>query len=333
MVNFLIIRFSSIGDIVLTTPLVRCLKQQVADARIIYLTKKNYVPVLETNPYIDELLILNDKINQTIEQLRELKIDYIIDLHNNLRSGIIKRRLKRISFTINKLNLEKWLMVNLKFNRLPQKHIVDREMETVTPFGVKNDMQGLDFFLQPDTDTIDIAHEMPSAKNGYVAIALGAMHNTKQIPADKITALCNALPQTIILLGGSADAEKAKTIISSSNNNHIFNACGKYNIRQSAYLIQQATVVITPDTGLMHIAAAFKKHIISIWGNTIPAFGMYPYQPGKHSSVFENNALKCRPCSKIGHAKCPKKHFECMNSLDINKLADKTQQIYTASGN
>ena len=93
----------------------------------------------------------------------------------------------------------------------------------------------------------------------------------------------------------------------------VYNACGKFNLNQSASLLKEAVVVFSHDTGLMHIAAAFGKKIYSIWGNTIPEFGMYPYRT--QFVIFENKKLKCRPCSKIGFDSCPKKHFKCMNDV------------------
>ena len=105
----------------------------------------------------------------------------------------------------------------------------------------------------------------------------------------------------------------------------VFNSCGYYNISQSASLIRQATAVLTNDTGLMHVAAAFHKPIVSVWGNTIPGFGMYPYLPGKFKSdsmIAEVKGLSCRPCSKLGFTECPKKHFKCMNQIEVDPVVD-----------
>jgi ADP-heptose:LPS heptosyltransferase len=132
-------------------------------------------------------------------------------------------------------------------------------------------------------------------------------------------------------LGGKEDADVGENIarffekhlLYSSNENElqndlnkraiVFNGCGKFNLNQSASLLKQSLAVFTHDTGLMHIAAAFKKQIFSIWGNTVPEFGMYPYKTP--FSIFENKKLQCRPCSKIGHNKCPLGHFKCMNDV------------------
>ena len=142
--------------------------------------------------------------------------------------------------------------------------------------------------------------------------------------------LCDKINKPIILLGGKEDQVQGQAIYDFFEKNRdtfssqeaikilekktrIFNACGKLTLGQSASLLKQAKIVFTHDTGLMHIAAAFRKQIYSIWGNTSPHFGMYPYQT--KFVIFENNKLTCRPCSKIGFSHCPKGHFKCMNEI------------------
>jgi ADP-heptose:LPS heptosyltransferase len=317
-VKFLIIRFSSIGDIVLTTPVVRNLKQQVEGAEVHYLTKKQYAGMLETNPYIDKVHVLEDSFAELIPELRAEHFHYIIDLHKNLRTGKVKRRLRIQAFSFNKVNWEKLLMVNLKINKLPDVHIVDRYMDTVKLFVDKNDMQGLDYFI-PKQDIVDIGNFPDGFQNGYIAFAIGAQHATKRLPDEKIISICQKINKPIVLLGDKNDATVAQKVVSAIGDN-IYNACGKYNLNQSASIVEQAKLVIAHDTGLMHIAAAFKKKIISVWGNTIPEFGMYPYLSGEGSEIVELKGLKCRPCTKIGFKKCPKKHFKCMNDIDEERI-------------
>jgi ADP-heptose:LPS heptosyltransferase len=326
VVKFLIIRFSSIGDIVLTTPVIRCLKNQVEDAEVHYLTKKAFSSILAYNPYLDKIHFLEDSLGKVIDLLKKEEYDYIIDLHHNLRTSIIKRKMKPMAFSFNKLNIEKWLMVNLKINRLPAKHIVDRYMETVRLFDIKNDGKGLEYFIEP-ADEISKSDLPETHRNGYVAFVIGAKHNTKKLPKEKIASIVRKLELPVILLGGKDDQDEA-AYIQSQTGTLCFNACGKHNMGQSASLVQQANVVITHDTGLMHIAAAFKKKIISVWGNTIPEFGMYPYQPHPDSKMIEVMGLKCRPCSKIGYEACPKKHFRCMNDIDEESLVKLVRKIY-----
>ncbi|MFH1320629.1 MAG: glycosyltransferase family 9 protein [Bacteroidota bacterium] len=325
LTKILIIRFSSIGDIILTTPVIRCIKQQFeGETEIHYLTKKKFASILEANPYITKLHTIEDKVSEVTSSLKGVQFDYVIDLHNNIRSALVKRKLKGLSFTVNKINLRKWLMVNFKINRLPDVHIVDRYMDTLKLFSVKNDCNGLDYFI-PDKEEVDLSSLPESHREGYLGFAIGAKHKTKCLPLDKIISICKKIGKPIVLLGDADDKEKAETIKGSVGNT-IFNACGKYSINQSASLVRQAEKIITHDTGLMHVAAAFKKDIVSVWGNTIPEFGMYPYLTGTGvggmGTIIEIKNLSCRPCSKLGFKKCPKKHFKCMNLIDEEEIVE-----------
>ncbi|MDL2262902.1 glycosyltransferase family 9 protein [Bacteroidales bacterium OttesenSCG-928-I21] len=316
-IKFLIIRFSSIGDIVLTTPVVRCLKQQVKGAVVHYLTKPEYAQILAQNPYIDKIHSLQEYA-KTIDELKNERFDYIIDLHKSLRSLRFKNKLKILDFSFPKLNKEKILITKFKINKLPDVHIVDRYFEAVKLFDVRNDNRGLDFFVGKNNE-IKIQHEFSEIGEKFVVFAIGGQHETKKLPASKIIEICSKINYPILLLGGKDDEATGNMIANQTTK--VYNFCGKYNLQQSASILSQAKVVLTHDTGLMHIAAALKKNVISIWGNTIPQFGMYPYLAGKKSKLFEINDLKCRPCSKIGYGKCPKKHFKCMNLQDADKIS------------
>ncbi|MDA3954554.1 MAG: glycosyltransferase family 9 protein [Bacteroidales bacterium] len=325
-IKFLIIRFSSIGDIVLTTPVVRNLKQQVENVEVHYLTKPQFKSILEGNPNVDKVHILKKSLKETVNELKYEHFDYIIDLHSNIRTARFKNRLKTISFSFDKLNKEKWMLVNFKKNRLPNIHIVDRYIDTLKVFDVKNDQKGLDYFI-PEKDKVDLKSISEDLLTGYVGLVVGAYHNTKKLTKEKIITICKQLNKPIVLLGGPDNKEEGEEIKNAVGNN-IYNTCGAFNINQSASLVQQSSVILTPDTGLMHIASAFKKKIISVWGNTVPEFGMYPYMPHPDSEINEIKDLKCRPCSKIGFSQCPKKHFKCINDLDENYIVNKINQLY-----
>ncbi len=319
MKKILIIRFSSIGDIVLTTPVIRCLKNQLPGCEIHYLTKKSFKGILENNPYIAKVHSFEKKIQEVIPQLKEEQFDFIVDLHNNLRSMQVKKLLNKPSSSFSKLNFQKFILVKFKINKMPLIHIVDRYMKTVEKLGVKNDHKGLDYFI-PKNDEINLSTLPLSHQNGYTGFVIGAKHFTKQLPVEKIIAICKNVNSPIVLLGGKEDNWRAQQIEKAVGTT-IYNACGKYNLNQSASLVKQARNIITHDTGLMHVAAAFKKNILSIWGNTVPAFGFTPYMPGLHSTIVEVKNLSCRPCTKIGYSKCPKGHFKCMMDIDVDAIA------------
>ncbi len=318
--KILVIRFSSIGDIVLTSPIIRCLKQQIPDSEIHFLTKENFSTIVLNNIYIDKVFILKISLNEVLAQLKVEKYDLIIDLHKNIRSLYIKLVLGVKSYSFRKLNFKKWLFVNFKINILPDIHIVDRYFEATKSLNIKNDYNGIDYFIS-EYDQVGINSLPINFHTGFAILVIGGKHFTKQIPDNILIELCKTTKIPLLLLGGNEDREKAEKIRKSADNRDVFNACGLYNINQSASLLELSKLIITPDTGLMHIASAFKIKIISVWGNTVPAFGMYPYLPkGNNSEIIQVKGLKCRPCSKIGFEKCPEKHFDCMNKIEISLL-------------
>jgi ADP-heptose:LPS heptosyltransferase len=227
-------------------------------------------------------------------------------------------RCKSSSFP--KLNVEKFLLVKFGINRLPNLHVVDRYFDAVKALGVVNDNKGLDYF--PSAADAAIAEKLPTSfANKYTAVVCGALQGTKRIPEEKLLNYCNAIRGNIVFVGGPAEAELGARLEGALGNRSI-SFCGKTSIGESAVLLQNANSVLTPDTGMMHLAAAFKKPIAVVWGNTIPAFGMGPYMPDKSNSVYnaEVPGLKCRPCSKIGFNACPKKHFNCMHLQQAEPL-------------
>ena len=324
--KLLIIRFSSIGDIVLATPVIRAVKQQLG-AEVHCLTKRGFRGILDANPYIDKVYAIDSKVSEVMAELKREDYDYVVDLHNNLRSAQVKWGLKARPFSFDKINWEKWLIVNLKVNRLPDLHIVHRYMATVGSLGVKYDGQGLDYFIPPE-DEVDVGNllttnvlaprqEVPR----YIAFVIGAAHNTKRLPTDRIISICRQSALPVLLLGGPGEAEEGRQIADAAGG-QAMNLCGLFNLNQSASVVRQAFKVISHDTGLMHIAAAFGKDILSVWGNTIPEFGMYPFYPDgvSRNATFEVKGLSCRPCSKIGFQECPKGHFRCMQDIPVEAI-------------
>jgi ADP-heptose:LPS heptosyltransferase len=338
--KFLIIRFSSIGDIVLTTPVIRCLKKQVPGAEIHFLTKSTYLPILTSNPYIDKIHYLEQSLQNVITELKRENFDHIIDLHHNLRSMKVKDALKVNSHSYHKLNVRKWIYTSFKWNTLPDIHIVDRYMETVGSFGVQNDGAGLDYFIAKE-DIINETDLPTSHLAGYVGIVIGAALNTKKYPFHHVKKLCEILDHPIVLLGGLEDADEGDRI-AASDKIKIYNACGKFGLNESADLVRKAKLIVTNDTGLMHIAAAYKKPVISLWGNTVPEFGMYPYYGSQFLKRIENDGrdlpyeimetkrLRCRPCSKIGYDSCPLGHFKCMEKIDPQEVLQRIKTRLSA---
>ena len=327
--KILIIRFSSIGDIVLTTPAIRAIKVQMPDSQVHYCTKWQYRSLVEHNPYLDKVHYLKESLSDLVKALKGENYDFVVDLHHNLRTAILKRRLGKPSSSFPKLNLQKWLMVKLKINHLPNEHIVDRYLRTAAPLGIKPDSMGLDYFI-PDEDVVARDWLPEGFRKEYVVYAIGGQKATKKLPFRRMVELLDRMNKPVVLVGGPEDKEVGdklveffthtdasqpyeESLLELGKKTMVFNASGQLNLNQSASIIKGASHVFTHDTGMMHIAAAFRRNIFCIWGNTIPLFGMYPYRT--KFTIFENNKVNCRPCSKIGYDKCPKGHFKCMEDI------------------
>lgn len=305
------------------------------DAEIHYLSKKEFAPVLLSNPNIDKLHLLDDDLEALIKKLKEEQFDFVADLHHNVRTARVKTALGVKSGSFPKKNIEKWVLVNFRVNLMPDESIVARYFEALKPIGIHNDGRGLDYFI-PDHAKITNDDIPTSHWTGYVACVIGGSYFTKKLPVAQWKKFCEAVPFPVILLGGPDDRDAGREI-AEGNDIKIYNSCGKFNLNESAALIERARVVVSNDTGLMHIAAAFQKPIISLWGNTSPELGMFPYYGGNNlksrinplSIIVEKEKLWCHPCSKLGYGRCPHGHFKCMKGLDMTKVALDVEKLWT----
>jgi ADP-heptose:LPS heptosyltransferase len=309
--KILVIRFSSMGDIIYTTPVVRCLKKQLPGAEVHFLTKPAFKYIYDNNPNIDQVLLLKHTLSETIKEIKTEKYDYIIDLHNNLRTALIKLRTGIKSSTYKKQRLRKWLSLKFNLKLVPQTHLVERYMQTVKFLGVTNDGKPIDYYVKAEHD---LKKMLPASHQGsYVAFVIGATHFTKRMPNYKIVNMCRKIKLPIVLLGGD-DVKANGNEIANRVGKNVYNACGVTSVDESVYLVSKAKNVLGFDTGLTHIAEAFDKPIASIWGGTVPELlGVQPYMV-KDALVVGIN-LPCRPCSKFGLEKCPLGHFKCMNNI------------------
>lgn len=325
--KFLVIRFSSIGDIVLTTPTIRCLKQQVPDAEVHFLTKKSFAAVTEGNPYIDRFYYFSHNFDGLIKELQAEQYDYIIDLHKNFRTWRIKKALKVPVLSYNKEVIEKVLLTKLHINKMAGRHIVDRCLDTLAPLGVINDGKGMDYFIPPHVRVR--AEDLPlSHSAGFIAIVIGASYYTKKLPVHKLRELCAKIQYPIILVGGKEDKAEGEEV-AKIDTVRIYNACGKFSLHESADIIRQSKLVISHDTGMQYIACALNKPVLAIWGGTSPALDVEPYygteqllqhtKPAYHNFIVKG--LPCQPCSNYGTRNCPRAHFKCMQDQDINLIA------------
>lgn len=326
--KILLIRFSSIGDIVLTFPVVNAIRNAFPEAQIHFASKKSFETVLLGAEGIHKFHFLSDSFSSFKSEIKSEGFDFIIDLHNNLRTRRLTRGISAKIARFDKLNLRKWLFTQFKFNALPNVHVVDRYLETLKVLGINSVDRTRNQFHIPTSSNINIQERFPMLNGSYVAVAIGAQFKTKRVPKEKWLEIFCKTDCQFLIVGGEMDREIGDWLVHNCPTNVIVNTCGTLSILESASVVSQAKSLLTNDTGMMHIAACFDTQIISIWGNTTPDFGMSPYRPEgiKSDKIFEVDGLSCRPCSKIGHQECPKKHFRCMNDQDAKAIADSIEK-------
>ena len=310
--KLLVVRFSSIGDIVLTSPVVRILKQNQFEVH--FLTKKKYAPLLANNPNIDKLYCFNKTINEAKSEIVNENYDFIIDLHNNIRSQslrLLNVPIKRYS----KSNFKKFIYMNFNLNFLNDEHVVDRYVKTISFLNLKNDNKGLDFFLNPN-DKVEF-----DINQNFASWCIGASKKEKKLSKRQILKIIASLNLPVVLLGGEDEKEMGDAIVAESQETKIYNYCGNITVNQSAYLIKYSQFLLTNDTGLMHIGAAFNKKIISFWGCTKPDLGFAPYVDSSQSLIFTSSFSK-RQCSKHGSS-CRYTKNGCVKTIDTDKAIKK----------
>lgn len=312
----LIIRFSSIGDIILTSPVIRCAAKQL-NAEVHFLTKPSFKSLVEYNPFINQVHVLKE-YGTTIDELKLQNFDLIIDLHCNIRSKKIGNALGVKTYTYNKSSIKRILLTTLKIDLLKGTHIVDRYFTAFKDRDVVNDHKGLAFYYPKQS-----LNQLP--KN-YIVIAIGTAHFTKNLPKDLIEELIKSYGLPIILIGGKEHRDFANGLVV-PNGKKLINLVGETSLLESAALIEKAALIISPDTGMMHLAAALNTPTIAIYGSTSSKLGFTPYMKADQFEIIENNQLSCRPCTKQGRAKCPKGHFKCMKELKSQEIVDKSMQL------
>jgi len=317
--KILVVRFNAIGDIILTSPVTKALHNLGSEVH--YLCKDVFKEILESRPDVIKVWCIKSDVSEVISDLKNEQFDFIVDLHNNLRSKQIKSALRIKAFTLQKPRIKNLLLTQFGVNKLSGKHIVNRFLDVVKPLGITYENASLDYFFGP----LDNLSSLPEK---FVSIAVGAAYYTKQIPIDKLVQVIDGLDSEIVLIGGPDDVDLALAI-QNKVSKKLINLVGKINISSSAKVIAQSDVLISGDTGMMHLAAALKKSVVAVFGSTHPVLGYTPFYGNAEIpfSIVQNESLKCRPCTKQGKNSCPKGHFKCMIDLDVQQIIDKTTAL------
>jgi lipopolysaccharide heptosyltransferase II len=346
--KILIIRFSSIGDIVLSTALLRALRVRFPMAQIDYVTRSEFADLVRYNQNLNHTYTWDRRdgvpgLLRIIRELRREDHDLVVDIHHSLRSRLIRMCLRASSVVwIDKRLRERRRLIQDKANEYSSVvSVADRYIEPVGHLGVVADGKGLELHI-PDAVTMAVAGRCSAlglnAFEKVFGLCPGARHFTKRWPAERFTALGVQLAKTyrakILIFGGPDEkglcAEIAGKISSEVGVAHAADLSGTLDLLKTASAFEFCDAVVCNDSGLMHIAAAMKRPLVAFFGSTVREFGFFPI--GTNSRVLEEQGLSCRPCSHIGLASCPEGHFKCLRDIEVSRAAQAVHEIISPRG-
>lgn len=333
--KILLIRMSSIGDILLTTPLLRQLRQLYPDAEIDFLVRKEYSQLLQANPHLSRLLTIDvhegEALKALKKQIRRQGYDVIIDLHRNLRSRYLCAFWNHPPvLKIRKNQLTRFLLVHLKLNlyrrgsRRP-RHVAEKYLHAAGPLGADPQDLALEMHLPREIEESGKTRWQALAAEGYgMVMAPGARHFTKRWPpeyyAQLIRQIYEATGRRTVLVGGPDEREIIAEIRRRAGEEITRSLAGEISLPETFALIRHAPCFVSNDSGLMHAAAAGGVPQVALFGSTTEELGFFPLNPA--AQVLQNPHLTCRPCSHIGRDACPKGHFRCMKEIRPEEVLD-----------
>ncbi|MCX8112210.1 MAG: glycosyltransferase family 9 protein [Bacteroidia bacterium] len=323
--RFLFVRLSSMGDVVLTTPLIRALHQRFPEAKLHFMTRAPYGDLVRYHPYLEAIHEWPPSA-----EVRLWHWTGVIDLQKSLRTLTLRWRLRYERFsTFPKKNLQKWLMVRFK-RVIPLSHIVERYGMALRPWGILPETLGpLEVYI-PESIRAKLRHEMAALQttHPWIAVGLGGTYRTKRWLIPYYEILLSRLKLPVVLLGGNSEASEAHELATRLSVPVIVGA-GRFSLLETAAAIQLSDYLITHDTGTAHLGAAMQTPTAVIWGNTVPEFGMTPWKV-RHVNI-ELEYLRCRPCSKLGFDRCPQGHHDCIRALTPDYVEEQLRHAFHIS--
>jgi len=327
VLRVLCVRFSSIGDVLLTTPLVRALHRRHPDAELYFVTKRAMAPLVVENPYLDRVIELEPKerITDLARRLRALRPTHGLDLHGSLRSAALRLLVPCQWGRYSKRRLARTALIAAKIN-MYGKHVPvpERYFEAARALDAHPDGGPPEFFLAPAARE-RVARwltERGLDRQPFAALAPGAAHATKRWPIRHWTALAEQLRTMgygLVAVGGPGDRELAAQVGPA-----VHNAAEEFTLQETGACLARATVLVSGDTGVMHMATGVGTRVVALFGPTVELFGFFPY--ASRAEVLERD-LGCRPCSAMGTERCPLGHHRCLEELFPDQVAAAVQRL------
>jgi heptosyltransferase-2 len=334
--RILVIRLSSLGDILLTTPVLRLLREYCPAAQLDFLTKAAYQDILCANPCVDRLLLWEPQqgLREMLRRLRQTRYDIVVDLHRTLRSRLLYRGLlaeRKLAYT--KRTLRRALLVHLGWNTLrAMTPVPELYMAPLRCLGMTAPLPPLELHLTAESqETIQVylQQALPESRmRPLLAVAPGAHWSTKRWPVERFAVVAQTLAQTqqaaVVVLGSAEDHQLAQELCQQLSV-PVLNSTGKLSLMHTAALLQQCHLLLSNDSGLMHMAAALQVPVVAIFGPTVQEFGFYPF---KASAQVVSAAIACRPCSTKGSTRCPRGHHQCMQQVTVAHVLAAASKIW-----
>ncbi len=318
--KILVIQTAFLGDLILTTPLIRELSILFPEAAIDVLTIPGTQIILKYNPYINRSLVFNKNgirnktksFRQLVGQFRKTNYEIAISAQSSLTSALLMRQAgipMRIGF-----DFQKFLTTRVPYEQ--HLHTRERYLKLLSPFSENQfDSHTEIFWSDVEEEKASQLFNVIAAQHPFtIGVAPGSVWFTKMWPPEYYVGLIRRLAWNdvgIVLLGGKAERELCNHIAQQAGVK-VYNMAGILNILESTALIKKLHLLVTNDSAPMHIANAVQTDVLAVFGPTVKEFGFYPYR--KNDRLLEVN-LDCRPCGKHGGRYCPHGHFQCMRLI------------------
>lgn len=338
MQNILIVRFSSMGDIVLTTPAIRALRRAFPEARIDYVTKRQFAGLLTNNPRLTSVHAYDSRsgiagLRALGREFRGRRYDLLVDLHNNQRTRLLAllarpRRIARYA----KYRIRRTLLVKTGLNLYPRpiEQVPDRYLRPLKPFGVMADHDGLELFptaAERARAAALLDDAGVAADDLVIGLGPAASFPLKQWPVERFAEVGRELARRygarIALFGGPDDVELLRPLMSEIPNRPLL-LCGSLTMMESAAALARCALFVGNDTGAAHIASAMGCKVVTIFGPTAEELGFYPYQA---ASEVVSLPLPCRPCTPTGQGRCAFGTHACLRDLPAANVLEAVERL------
>ena len=337
----LVVRFSSMGDILLTTPLLRALKARWPNSRVSFLTKEEFAPLLYGNPNVDELVLFpkGSGFSGLLKLARSLSRrhwDLLADLHGSLRSRLVRLLVPAsLKYVYSKSLFKRILLIYCRFDLYGSgpPTLTERYADGLRRFGVELDSGPAELFLGEGEKAVvqkEISGRWPGETPPVLAVAPGAAWSTKRWPAERFAEAARKLASRYglkaIILGSRKDSGPCGVVRASLGEKNCLDLSGRLSLLESAAAVTSSRLLLTNDTGLMHVATAVGTPVVAVFGPTTIHLGYFPYRAV--SRVVETK-LYCRPCTHNGRRRCPLGHFRCMRDIPVERVVEAAEGLLT----